>query len=160
MSLNHDDSRTHRSPRPRARSPRAGSLAAWRCRRCISGTWPVRASTRSRRSSASTTISAVSTVPTSTNCSTAWRARRPRSTGHCAESRPSAGRARSGGAGHPAPVDLRADAAHRRAVPRGHQRRHRAGQVYGATDGHKFVNGVLDKLAPSLRSAEVRNHKR
>jgi len=33
-------------------------------------------------------------------------------------------------------------------------------KVYGATDGHKFVNGVLDKLAPSLRSAEVRNHKR
>jgi N utilization substance protein B len=33
-------------------------------------------------------------------------------------------------------------------------------KVYGATDGHKFVNGVLDKLAPTLRSAEVRNHKR
>ncbi len=29
-------------------------------------------------------------------------------------------------------------------------------KVYGATDGHKFVNGVLDKLAPRLRSAEVR----
>jgi N utilization substance protein B len=26
---------------------------------------------------------------------------------------------------------------------------------YGGTDGHKFVNGVLDKLAPSLRVAEV-----
>ena len=25
---------------------------------------------------------------------------------------------------------------------------------YGGTDGHKFVNGVLDKLAPRLRSAE------
>lgn len=29
-------------------------------------------------------------------------------------------------------------------------------KVFGATDGHKFVNGVLDKLAPRLRSAEVR----
>ena len=29
-------------------------------------------------------------------------------------------------------------------------------KVYGATDGHKFVNGVLDKLAPRLRGAEVR----
>ena len=28
-------------------------------------------------------------------------------------------------------------------------------KAYGGTDGHKFVNGVLDKLAPSLRSAEV-----
>jgi N utilization substance protein B len=26
---------------------------------------------------------------------------------------------------------------------------------YGGIDGHKFVNGVLDKLAPSLRSAEI-----
>jgi N utilization substance protein B len=26
---------------------------------------------------------------------------------------------------------------------------------YGGTDGHKFVNGVLDKLAPSLRASEV-----
>ncbi|HAW23887.1 MAG TPA: N utilization substance protein B, partial [Pseudomonas sp.] len=33
-------------------------------------------------------------------------------------------------------------------------------KVFGATDGHKFVNGVLDKLAPSLRSAEVSAHKR
>src|SRR5690606_6150928 len=33
-------------------------------------------------------------------------------------------------------------------------------KTYGATDGHKFVNGVLDKLAPTLRTAEVRNHKR
>ncbi|QLF92684.1 transcription antitermination factor NusB [Pseudomonas sp. ABC1] len=32
-------------------------------------------------------------------------------------------------------------------------------KVFGATDGHKFVNGVLDKLAPSLRSAEVRSHR-
>ena len=33
-------------------------------------------------------------------------------------------------------------------------------KVYGATDGHKFVNGVLDKLAPQLREAEVRGAKR
>ena len=26
---------------------------------------------------------------------------------------------------------------------------------YGATDGHKFVNGVLDKLAPQLRPHEI-----
>jgi N utilization substance protein B len=26
---------------------------------------------------------------------------------------------------------------------------------YGGTDGHKFVNGVLDKLAPALRTAEL-----
>lgn len=26
---------------------------------------------------------------------------------------------------------------------------------YGGTDGHKFVNGVLDKLAPELRPHEV-----
>jgi N utilization substance protein B len=25
---------------------------------------------------------------------------------------------------------------------------------YGGTDGHKYVNGVLDKLAASLRPAE------
>lgn len=25
---------------------------------------------------------------------------------------------------------------------------------YGATDGHKYVNGVLDKLVPTLRAAE------
>ena len=29
-------------------------------------------------------------------------------------------------------------------------------KVYGGTDGHKFVNGVLDKLAARLRSIEVR----
>lgn len=33
-------------------------------------------------------------------------------------------------------------------------------KVFGATDGHKFVNGVLDKLAPRLRAAEVRDGKR
>jgi N utilization substance protein B len=32
-------------------------------------------------------------------------------------------------------------------------------KVYGATDGHKFVNGVLDKLAPRLRAAEVRGKR-
>jgi len=29
-------------------------------------------------------------------------------------------------------------------------------KLFGATDGHKFVNGVLDRLAPTLRSAEVK----
>ncbi|HDS1735076.1 transcription antitermination factor NusB [Pseudomonas hunanensis] len=33
-------------------------------------------------------------------------------------------------------------------------------KIYGATDGHKFVNGVLDQLAPRLREAEVKAHKR
>ncbi len=33
-------------------------------------------------------------------------------------------------------------------------------KVFGATDGHKFVNGVLDKLAPTLRAAEVNAGKR
>lgn len=33
-------------------------------------------------------------------------------------------------------------------------------KTFGATDGHKFVNGVLDKLAPRLRAAEVRGGKR
>ncbi|MET1078960.1 MAG: transcription antitermination factor NusB [Pseudomonas sp.] len=33
-------------------------------------------------------------------------------------------------------------------------------KVFGATDGHKFVNGVLDKLAPLLRAAEVQANKR
>jgi N utilization substance protein B len=28
-------------------------------------------------------------------------------------------------------------------------------KAYGGTEGHKFVNGVLDRLAPSLRAAEV-----
>ncbi len=32
-------------------------------------------------------------------------------------------------------------------------------KTFGATDGHKFVNGVLDKLAPRLRSPEVRAAK-
>jgi N utilization substance protein B len=29
-------------------------------------------------------------------------------------------------------------------------------KVYGGTDGHKFVNGVLDKVAGRLREIEVR----
>ena len=33
-------------------------------------------------------------------------------------------------------------------------------KTFGATDGHKFVNGVLDKLARSLRSAEVNAPRR
>jgi N utilization substance protein B len=28
-------------------------------------------------------------------------------------------------------------------------------KAYGGTDGHKFVNGVLDKLAGTLRAAEI-----
>ena len=28
-------------------------------------------------------------------------------------------------------------------------------KTYGGTDGHKFVNGVLDKLAPQLRPTEA-----
>ena len=28
-------------------------------------------------------------------------------------------------------------------------------KTYGGTDGHKYVNGVLDKLAPQLRAAEM-----
>jgi N utilization substance protein B len=28
-------------------------------------------------------------------------------------------------------------------------------KVFGATDGHKYINGVLDKLAKQLRAAEV-----
>src|SRR5450759_3157945 len=30
---------------------------------------------------------------------------------------------------------------------------------YGGTDGHKYVNGVLDKLAAKLRPAEVKSRK-
>ena len=32
-------------------------------------------------------------------------------------------------------------------------------KTFGATDSHKYVNGVLDKLAKSLRSAEVNASK-
>ena len=31
-------------------------------------------------------------------------------------------------------------------------------KTFGGTDGHKFVNGVLDKLAPQLRSLEFSGH--
>ena len=31
---------------------------------------------------------------------------------------------------------------------------------YGGTDGHKFVNGVLDKLAAKLRAAEIEAERR
>jgi N utilization substance protein B len=33
-------------------------------------------------------------------------------------------------------------------------------KVYGGTDGHKFVNGVLDKLAGRLREIEVKAERR
>lgn len=33
-------------------------------------------------------------------------------------------------------------------------------KTYGGTDGHKFVNGVLDKLAPQLRPAEAKGSGR
>ncbi len=33
-------------------------------------------------------------------------------------------------------------------------------KTFGATDGHKYVNGVLDKLAGRLRSAEINEHKK
>jgi len=33
-------------------------------------------------------------------------------------------------------------------------------KIFGATDGHKYVNGILDKLAPRLRSAEVNASRR
>ena len=33
-------------------------------------------------------------------------------------------------------------------------------KVFGATDGHKYVNGILDKLAPRLRSTEVNSSRR
>jgi N utilization substance protein B len=32
-------------------------------------------------------------------------------------------------------------------------------KVYGGTDGHKYVNGVLDKLAPDLRPGEAATRK-
>ena len=33
-------------------------------------------------------------------------------------------------------------------------------KTFGATDGYKYVNGILDKLAPSLRSVEVKARRR
>ena len=32
-------------------------------------------------------------------------------------------------------------------------------KAFGGTDGHKYVNGILHKLAPQLRSVEVAAHK-
>jgi N utilization substance protein B len=32
-------------------------------------------------------------------------------------------------------------------------------KVFGATDSHKYINGVLDKLVPTLRSAELANNR-
>ncbi len=32
-------------------------------------------------------------------------------------------------------------------------------KIYGGTDGHKYINGVLDKLAADVRSAEVLQNK-
>ncbi|MDE2118782.1 MAG: N utilization substance protein B, partial [Betaproteobacteria bacterium] len=32
--------------------------------------------------------------------------------------------------------------------------------TFGGTDGHKFVNGVLDKLAAQVRAAEVSAYNR
>lgn len=34
------------------------------------------------------------------------------------------------------------------------------GKRYGATDGHKYVNGVLDKLAAAVRPLEVAERKK
>ena len=33
------------------------------------------------------------------------------------------------------------------------------GKIFGATDGHKYVNGILDKLAAHHRQIEVEAHK-
>ncbi|ADQ85357.1 transcription antitermination factor NusB [Methylovorus sp. MP688] len=33
-------------------------------------------------------------------------------------------------------------------------------KIYGGTDGHKYVNGVLDKLAAEARPGEVNRHTR
>ncbi len=33
-------------------------------------------------------------------------------------------------------------------------------KTFGGTDGHKFVNGVLDKLAPQIRKTEFAGHSR
>lgn len=30
-------------------------------------------------------------------------------------------------------------------------------KVFGGTDGHKYINGILDKLSLRLRAAETRN---
>jgi transcription antitermination protein NusB len=33
-------------------------------------------------------------------------------------------------------------------------------KIFGAEAGHKFVNGILDKLAANIRAAEMNSHKR
>ena len=33
-------------------------------------------------------------------------------------------------------------------------------KTFGGTDGHKYVNGVLDKLAPKVRTVEFANNRR
>jgi len=33
-------------------------------------------------------------------------------------------------------------------------------KIYGGIDGHKYINGVLDKLAAEVREAEVKNNDR
>ncbi len=33
-------------------------------------------------------------------------------------------------------------------------------KTFGGTDGHKYVNGVLDKLAPKVRAVEFANNSR
>jgi len=30
-------------------------------------------------------------------------------------------------------------------------------KLYGGTDGHKYINGVLDKLAADVRAGEVKS---
>lgn len=32
-------------------------------------------------------------------------------------------------------------------------------KIYGGTDGHKYINGVLDKLAADVRTLEINAHK-
>jgi N utilization substance protein B len=32
-------------------------------------------------------------------------------------------------------------------------------KIYGGTDGHKYINGVLDKLAMDVRALEINAHK-
>lgn len=32
-------------------------------------------------------------------------------------------------------------------------------KIFGATDSHKYINGILDRLAPKLRIAETRSSK-
>lgn len=33
------------------------------------------------------------------------------------------------------------------------------GKIFGGTDGHKYVNGILDRLAASLRPSDTASHK-